>query len=58
MDFSTNFQKVFHKVILVGDIISEFVLVELILFTTQLGGISQSTIFSRSQKAYPFTPFK
>ena len=33
---STNFQKVLHKVVLVGDLISKFVLVELTLCTTQL----------------------
>ena len=49
---STNFQKVLHKVVLVGDLISKFVLVELTLCTTQLVRISHSTIFSRSQKSY------
>ena len=49
---STNFQKVLHKVVLVGDLISKFVLVELTVCTTQLVWISHSTIFSRSQKSY------
>ena len=49
---STNFQKVLHKVVLVGDHISKFVLVELTVCTTQLVWISHSTIFSRSQKSY------
>ena len=42
---STNFQKVVHKVLLVGDLISKFILVELTLCTTQLVQISNSTIF-------------
>ena len=33
---STNFHKVLHKVVLVGDLISKFVLVELTLCTIQL----------------------
>ena len=33
---STNFQIVLHNVVLVGDLISKFVLVELIVCTTQL----------------------
>ena len=49
---STNFQKVLHKVVLVGDLISKFVLVELTLCTTQLVQILHSTIFSKSQKSY------
>ena len=49
---STNFQKVLHKVVLVGDLISKFVLVELTVCTTQLVRISHSTIFSRSQNSY------
>ena len=49
---STNFQKVLHKVVLVGYLISKFVLVELAVCTTQLVRILHSTIFSRSQKSY------
>ena len=33
---STNFQKVLHKVVLVWDLISKFVLVQLTVCTTQL----------------------
>ena len=43
---STNFPKVLHKVVLVGDLISKFVLVELTVCITQLVRISHSTIFS------------
>ena len=49
---STNFQKVLHKFVLVGDLIRKFVLVELTVCTTQLVQISHSMIFSRSQKSY------
>ena len=49
---NTNFQKVVHKVVLVGDLFSKFVLIELTLCTTQLVQISHSKIFSRSQKLY------
>ena len=49
---STSFQKVLHKVVLVGDLISKFILVELTVCTTELVRISHSTIFSRSQNSY------
>ena len=49
---STNFQKVLHKVVLVGDLITKFILVDLTLCSSQLVQISHSTIFSRSQKLY------
>ena len=48
----TNFQKVPHKVVLVGDLINKYVLIELTLSTTPLVRILHSTIFSRSQKLY------
>ena len=41
---STNFQKVLHKVVLVGDLISKFILVELTLCTVQLVRILHSTV--------------
>ena len=47
---STNFQKVLHKVVLVGDLISKFVLVELTVCTTQLVQILHSTIFFQVPK--------
>ena len=46
----TNFQKVLHKVVLVGDLISKLVLVELTVCTTQLVQILHSTIFFQVPK--------
>ena len=48
---STNFQKVVHMVVLVGNLISKFVQVKLSLCTNQLVRISHISIFSRSQKS-------
>ena len=49
---STNFQKVLHKVVLVGDLISKIVLVELNVCTTQLVRIWHSMIFGTWKKSY------
>ena len=47
---STNFQKVLHKVVLVGNLISRFVLVELTVCTTQLNSVSKR----KWQNKWPF----